>query len=124
MEEYIFKKESYRIIGACMEVHKELGCGFCEPVYQEALYREFLSQEIPFRAEKKITVSYKGDELMKYFIADFVCFDAVIIEVKAVTNIISEHSAQVLNYLKASGLPLGLLINFGSSSLQYKRFIL
>jgi GxxExxY protein len=124
METYIYKKESYMIIGACMEVHKQLGCGFTETVYQEALFREFQYREIPFRSEKKLTINYKGEDLRKYFIADFVCFDSIIIEIKAVSMISNEHTAQILNYLKASNLSLGLLINFGNTSLQYKRYIL
>ena len=124
MEEYILKDECYRIIGACMEVHSELGSGFLEAVYQEALAKEFCSREIPFVSESKLDVYYKGEKLNKYYYADYICFNQIIIEIKAIEGLTDEHLAQVLNYLKATGFRIGLLINFGTSKLQYKRVIL
>ena len=115
---------TYEIIGACYEVYNELGCGFLEPVYQEALKREFLIREIPFKKEEKINIEYKGVCLDKYYQADFVCFGKVLLELKAVSNLESSHESQVLNYLKATKLKIGLLINFGGSSLKFKRIVL
>lgn len=106
-----------------MEVHKYLGRGFTEAVYQEAFERELKRQSIPYEREKKFNVFYKGEKLDKEFRADFVCFDKIIVELKAVSELCDEHYAQVLNYLKASGIKLGLLINFGEMSLTFKRII-
>lgn len=119
----IYKKEAYQIIGACMEVHKELGSGFLEAVYHEALLLELKKQNIPFRSNAKLQISYKNNPLTKVYYADIICFDKIIIELKAMEGLIPEHEAQVINYLKATGLQLGLLINFGAKSLQYKRMI-
>jgi GxxExxY protein len=124
MEEYPYKNECYQIIGCAMEVHKALGPGFLEPVYQEALSVEFVENGIPYQKEKVLDVWYKGRLLVKKYIADFICFDEVIVETKAMDNLSPEHIAQVLNYLKATQKRIGLLINFGTSSLQYKRVIL
>ena len=123
-EDYIFKKECYEIIGCCMEVHSELGCGFLEAVYQEALELSFMDTEIPFEREVQLDVFYKGRELNKKYFADFICFDEVIVELKAVNQLSDVHYAQVLNYLKATGKRVGLLVNFGAKSLQYKRVII
>ena len=123
MVELLYKEESYKIIGACFEVHKELGNGFLEAVYQEALEIEFTKQRIPFEREKVLTIPYKKIKLGKKYIADFVCFDKIIIELKALSQLTGEHESQVLNYLKSTGYKLGLLINFGESSLKYKRFV-
>lgn len=120
-DKIIFKNESYDIIGAAMAVHSELGCGFTEPVYQEAFEREPLLRNIPFEREKTFKVYYKGIELSKRFVPDFFCYGKIIVELKAVSDLIGEHYSQVYNYLKASGLKLGLLINFGKTSLDYKR---
>lgn len=120
-DKIIFKNESYDIIGAAMAVHSELGCGFTEPVYQEAFERELLLRNIPFEREKTFKVFYKGVELSKRFIPDFFCFGKIIVELKAVSDLTGEHHSQVYNYLKASGMKLGLLINFGKTSLDYKR---
>ncbi|QIA08539.1 GxxExxY protein [Draconibacterium halophilum] len=120
----LYKEESYKIIGACMEVHKTLGCGFLEAVYQEALAIEFAKQNIPFEKEVRLNIQYKGTPLSKEYIADFICHESIIIELKALSKPSGEHTAQVLNYLKATGFQLGLLVNFGSSSLQYKRVVL
>lgn len=124
MEEFPFKQECYQIIGCCMEVHKALGPGFLEAVYQEALSLELQAANIPFIKEKVLEVWYKGILLEKKYVADFLCFNDVIVEVKAVEALSPEHIAQVLNYLKATGKKIGLLVNFGSRSLQYKRVIL
>jgi GxxExxY protein len=115
--------ETYAIIGAAMEVHKELGYGFVESVYQEALARELTRRGIPFRREVEIPIYYKGDRLPCYFKADFVCFDDVIVETKAIKQLGPVERAQVLNYLKGSRMPRGLLINFGSVSLEYERVV-
>ena len=122
--EYPFKEECYRIIGACMAVHNELGCGFLEPVYQEALSLEFTEQGIPFQKEKVLDVYYKKYLLDKKYVADFYCFEEVILELKAIDALNPVHIAQVLNYLKATGKKIGLLVNFGATTLQYKRVIL
>lgn len=119
----IYKEEVYSIVGACMEVHKELGNGFLEGIYQEALEVEFIKQKIPFEREKQLEVCYKGKILKKKYFADFVCYQNIIVEMKAVKSITEEHSAQIFNYLKATGLQLGVLVNFGESSLNYKRII-
>lgn len=121
--DYIFKKETYNIIGAAMEVHKVLGCGFSEYVYQEALKKEFEIQQIPFEKEKTFVVFYKDMILDKDFRTDFVCYDKIVVELKAVESLANEHYSQVLNYLKVTGFKLGLLINFGESSLVVKRII-
>lgn len=105
-----------------MEVHSMLGPGFLESVYQEALAREFWERKIPFMQQWGIDVFYKGVKLDKRFFADFICFEEIIVEIKALDGLIPEHEAQLINYLKATQKPLGLLINFGAPKLQYKRF--
>jgi GxxExxY protein len=123
-EVYPFKQECYDIVGCCMEVHKTLGHGFLEPVYQEALTYEFTDQQIPYYKEKVLNIRYKDIFLDKRYIADFLCFDEIILEIKAIDELNKEHTAQVLNYLKATGKKLGILVNFGAPSLQFKRIIL
>ena len=123
MNNLIYKEESYQIIGACMEVHKTLGCGFLEPVYQEALSIEFQKQNIPYEKEKILSIIYKDIELEKKYIADFVCFSKIIVELKALSSLTSEHESQVINYLKATGFKLSILVNFGEESLKYKRIV-
>ena len=120
----IYKDESYKIIGACMEVHNNLGCGFLEAVYQEALEIEFEQRKIPFEREKSLKIMYKGIVLKKEYVADFICYNKIIIETKAATELKSDHIAQTLNYLKITGYKLGLLVNFGATSLKYKRIVL
>jgi len=122
--ELLYKEEVYKIIGAAMEVHKELGCGFLEAIYEEALTREFKQQNIPFEQQKQITISYKGEKLQKYYVADIICYHQIIVELKTAATIASEHGAQILNYLKATQYKIGVILNFGTTSLQYKRFIL
>jgi GxxExxY protein len=107
-----------------MNVHNELGCGFLEPVYQEALLLEFTEQGIPFQKEKVLDIYYKQYKLDKKYVADFMCFGEVILELKAIDALQPIHIAQVLNYLKATGKKIGLLVNFGTTKLQYKRVIL
>ncbi|MGD2090368.1 MAG: GxxExxY protein [Candidatus Aminicenantes bacterium] len=123
-EKYILQEESYKIIGACLEVHKELGCGFLEGVYQKALEIEFQLREIPYEREKELPINYKGVMLKKKFYADFFCYDEIIVETKACSKLIEDHISQVLNYLNTNNYKLGLLFNFGEKSLKYKRVIL
>ena len=122
-EDYLYEWETYQIIGAMMEVHKTLGCGFLEAVYQEALAIEFEKQKIPFVKEKKLILFYKGIQIEKFYIADFVCFDKIIVELKALSALTSTHDYIMINYLKATKLKVGLLANFGERSLKYKRLI-
>ena len=120
----INENETYNIIGACFEVHKQLGNGFLEAVYQEALEIELRLRNIPFTREKQLKIKYKGKELKKYYTADFVCYDNIILELKALSELTNTNEAQVLNYLKTTNYKVGLLINFGTKSLQHKRLIL
>ena len=116
-------KKTFAIIGAAMEVHKELGSGFLEAVYQEALEREFTDQEIPYKSQPPVRIKYKGEPLKKKYEPDFICYDKVIVEIKAMDKLSSNEHAQIINYLKASELKVGLLINFGAKSLEHKRFV-
>jgi GxxExxY protein len=122
--ENIQDNQTYEIIGAAMQVHSELGCGFLEAVYQEALEIEFQKRDIPYVREKKIPVFYCGSELKTYYQADFVCYGNIIVELKAIKKTLEIEEAQVLNYLKASKLKKALLINFGEKHLVFKRFVL
>lgn len=115
--------QTYEIIGAAMSVHKCLGCGFLESVYQEALEKEFQLSKIPYSREHKLEIIYKGFPLESYYKTDFICYKSVIVELKALSYITSREESQVINYLKATGLKRGLLLNFGARSLQYKRFV-
>jgi len=117
----LFKEESYKIVGAAMEVHRLLGCGFVEPVYQEALEKEFTLRGIPYEREKELDINYKGYTLTKTFRADFICYNKIILELKAVKEFTDEHYAQTFNYLRASGMELGILINFGLASIEFER---
>ena len=121
IDKIIYRTESYNLIGAAIEVHKQIGCGFTEPIYQEAFEEELRLRGIPFQREKTINVTYKGKVLSKNFRPDFVCYEKIIVELKAVSEFTDEHIAQVYNYLKASGLELGILLNFATTSLVYKR---
>ena len=116
-------KRTFKIIGAAMEVHKEMGCGFLEGVYQEALGIEFRVQGIPYKAQPVVEISYKGEPLEKKYQPDFICFDDVIVEIKALEHLSGIEEAQIINYLNATKLKVGLLINFGSKSLEHKRFV-
>ena len=117
------KDRTYGIIGAAMSVHTELGMGFLEAVYGDALAIELERRHIPFEREKSIHIMYKGQKLNHYYVADFLCYGDIIVELKAVEQIQSVHMAQVLNYLSATGFKLALLINFGEKSLKYKRIV-
>ena len=114
---------TYAIIGAAMAVHGEKGCGFKEPVYQECFEIELGLRGIPFEREKVFRVYYKGQLLEKTYQADFACFGEVLVELKALDRLTSKEEAQVINYLKASGLSVALLINFGAESLEWKRIV-
>ena len=120
---HIKDPRTHAIIGAAMEVHKELGSGFLEAVYQEALEREFRDQEIRFQAQPTVQISYKGLPLNKTYQPDFVCFDSVVVELKALGNLSGTEAAQMINYLKATGMNVGLLLNFGLKTLEFKRFV-
>lgn len=120
----LFREECYAIVGAAMKVHRALGHGFSESVYHEALIREFERSAIPFETKKRFDVFYEGIKLDKYFVADLVCFDQIVVELKATSVLVHANKVQVLNYLKASNMRLGILINFGTPSLTYQRLIL
>lgn len=119
----LYKDESFKIIGACMKVHRSLGAGFLEAVYEEALEKEFLIQNIPFKRQLKLELYYDNQKLKKQYRADFVCYDTIILELKAVSHIPDVFYAQLKNYLKCTKMELGMLINFGMSSLIYKRIV-
>ena len=121
----ILEQETHRILGACFEVYKEKGCGFVEPVYQECLELELASQGIDFLAQQEIGLSYKGRPLRQIYRADLVCFGKVIVEIKAVSALTDEHRAQLMNYLRATGLKVGLLINFSHyPGVEHERFVI
>src|SRR5262245_36173438 len=122
--ELVYKEEAFLIVGACFEVYNEMGCGFVEPVYQECLEMEFTDRAIPLKAKSELTLSFKGRRLKQTYEPDFICFDKIIVEIKAVSSLVNEHRAQVHNYLKSTGFRLGLLINFGSyPKLEYERIV-
>jgi GxxExxY protein len=123
MPDILYKEESYKIIGCCMEVHKKLGAGFLESVYSEALEIEFKNADIPFEKEKKLPVLYDNKPMKKYFRADYICYDSIIIELKSSKYLIEADYKQTLNNIKATNYKLGLLINFGTPSLTYKRLV-
>ena len=123
MSDIILKEESYKIIGACMEVHRELGFGFKEIIYKDALEIEFRSLQIPYQREKLYKIEYKGKILPRRYPADFVIYDSIILEVKAMPMIINNFVLQTRNYLKASGIRLGIIANFGESSFKSKRVV-
>ena len=122
--EILHKEKSYRIVGACFEVYNDKGCGFLEPVYQECLSIELANQQIPFFEQSELQLEYKGQRLKQTYKPDFVCFEKIIVELKAVKVLTDVHRAQVHNYLKASGHRLGLLVNFGSHpDLEWERIV-
>jgi len=123
MAEILFAEESYKLVGLCMKVHGELGCGFLEPVYQEAFEMLLKREKVPYVREKLLPIYFLGEKLKKEYYADFVCYDKIIVEFKAVSQLTDVHEAQVLNYLKAANLQLGLLCNFAQPSFAYRRFI-
>ncbi len=116
-------QRTYQIIGAAMEVHRELGCEFLEAVYQEALAIEFKMQGLPYEQQKLIEIMYKGKPMEKKYQPDFLCYNEIIVEIKALSRLTGNDEAQAINYLKATQLSIGLLINFGTKSLEYKRLI-
>ncbi|MEN9662813.1 MAG: hypothetical protein RL324_1762 [Verrucomicrobiota bacterium] len=125
MSELIYADECYRIVGACFEVYKDKGCGFLEGVFQECMELELELQGIPFVAQAPLALSYKGRPLKQKYVADLVCFDKIILEIKAVDHLADEHRAQVLNYLHATGCKLGLLVNFGHyPKVEWERIVL
>jgi GxxExxY protein len=124
MTDLLYKDEVYEVIGAAMAVHHELGSGFLEAVYQEALEIEFDERGIPNEREKPLNIFYKGVKLSKTYSADFLCYDNIVVELKALSQLNGEHESQLINYLKATKLRVGVLINFGAKSLEYKRMIL
>ena len=121
----LYPDESYRIMGACFEVHNRKGCGFLEPVYQECLEIELEVQKIPFVAQPELRLTYREHVLKQTYKPDFICYESILLEIKAVEQLTDKHEAQVLNYLNATGLELGVLVNFGSHPKQeYKRLAL
>lgn len=122
--EHYREEETYKIIGICMEVHRNLGPGLLEIIYKDALELEFKENNIPFEREKEYTIEYKGKVLPHKFYADFIVNEDIILEVKSVKEFSNEHTAQLLNYMKLSDSELGLIVNFQTKSLQHKRYIL
>ncbi|MEW6526397.1 MAG: GxxExxY protein [Spirochaetota bacterium] len=119
--ELLFKDEVYAIVGAAMEVSNELGAGFLEAVYQAALEIEFALRRIPFQSQPPVEIYYKGQTLAKKYFPDFICFDQIIVEIKAEKQLTTLDEAQLLNYLKATEKPVGVLFNFGAPKLEWKR---
>jgi len=125
MGNLLFEEETFAIRGAVFEVYREMGCGFLETVYQECLEKELKDKRIPFVSQPELTLNYKSQRLEQTYKPDLICYDQIILELKAVKDISPEHKAQVINYLKATNLKLGLLINFGSHpKAQIERFAL
>jgi GxxExxY protein len=124
MEKLILKDEVYTIVGAAMEVHREKGFGFSEPVYQECMEIELVCRKVPSEPQREMHLSYKGRPLKETYVADFVAFGKIIVELKALDKLTSREESQVINYLKASGLEVGALLNFGASSIEWKRIVL
>lgn len=123
--DFLYKDETYRILGACFEVYKEKGCGFLEAVYQECLEIEFRLQGIPYESQKMLSLSYKGQPLTQRYKVDFVCFGKIILEIKAADHVTDKDRSQTLNYLNATGFEVGLLINFGHHpKIEHERFAL
>jgi GxxExxY protein len=123
MPEIILKEESYQIIGLCMEVHRQLGMGFREVIYKDALEIEFRENDVPYQREKLYKIEYKGIILPHSYKADFIVFDQIVLEVKSTSLIVDSFVAQTINYLKASGLKLGMIANFGEKSFNFKRVV-
>ena len=113
MDKLIYREESFKIVGACLEVYGHKGCGFLEPVYQECLEIEFKLQDILCVPQKPLPLEYKGHRLKHVYEPDFICYENIIVEIKAVFQLVDEHRVQTINYLKATGFKLGLLVNFG-----------
>ncbi len=125
MPELILKAEVYQIVGAAIEVHQQLGRGFLEPVYQEALEIELRRRSIPFESQCHLAIHYKGELLRKAYVADLICFGEILAELKACDRLTGKDEAQILNYMKATGKGVGLLFNFGSPvRLEWKRYVI
>jgi len=125
MGKIVYAEESYAIMGACFNVYKDKGSGFLEAVYQECLEIEFDFRTMPVQPKRELHLEYRGRPLRQTYVPDFVCYDKIILEIKAVSNLTDEHRAQVFNYLRASGMKLGLLVNFGHyPALEYERIVL
>ena len=122
-EDYLYESETYKIIGAMMEVHKTLGCGFLEAVYQEVLAIEFDLRNIPYVREKKLILFYKDVKLEKFYVPDFLCYEKIVVDLKALSALTTTHDSIMINYLNATRLKVGLLDNFGEKSLKYKRLV-
>ncbi len=121
----IYKEESYKIMGACFEVYRGMGCGFLESVYQECLMMELQEQKIPFLAQSELKLFYKERLLKQIYKPDFICYDSIVVELKAVSDLTKEHQAQLFNYLNATKMRLGLLVNFGHyPKLEYERIVI
>lgn len=124
MTTLLLKDEVFAVIGAAFEVKRELGIGFLEPVYQEAMEIELSDRKIPFESQKPLAIHYKGRKLTKGYIPDLICYDQLVVELKALDRLTTKEESQILNYLKATGLRVGLLINFGSTGkLEWQRFV-
>jgi len=122
--EIVYKQEAYDVVGACFEVYNEMGCGFLEAVYQECLQIEIEIRGIPFRPQSELSLKYKGRSLLQKYQPDFICYEKIVLEIKAASELTDEHRAQVHDYLKATGYRLGLLVNFGHyPKLQYERIV-
>jgi GxxExxY protein len=123
-EDFPLKAETYRILGACFEVYNEMGRGFLEPVYQECLELELRLQEIPFESQVTLELEYKGHKLEKRYQPDLICFESVVVEIKATSSLSIDHEAQLLNYMNAGAFEVGLLVNFGHyPKLEYTRLV-
>jgi GxxExxY protein len=124
MDELVFREEVYAVMGAAIEVHRELGAGFLEAVYQDAMERELSARSIAFESQRELLIQYKGQPLGKSYVCDLLCFDKVLVELKAMDRLTGREESQLINYLKAANLPVGLLINFGShGKLEWRRLI-
>ena len=122
--EVVYKDEAYAVVGACFEVYNNMGCGFLEAVYHECLEIEFGLRGIPFKSQAELQLSYKGKVLKQHYYADFLAFQKIVVEIKAVSEFTDDHRSQVHNYLKATGYRLGLLVNFGKHhKLHYERIV-
>ncbi|MFD1294199.1 GxxExxY protein [Lutibacter holmesii] len=123
MSKLLFEEETFKVIGACINVHKKLGSGFSETVYQQAIEKEFLQANIPFEQQKEVPIYYNGEPLNEFFTVDFLCYNHVLLDIKSVRGIQEHMTQQVLNYLKSSHIEIGMLINFGEQSLKWKRLV-
>lgn len=125
MTDILYREESYAIMGACFDVYNEKGNGFLEPVYQDCMEIELDYKKIPFEAQPKLNLFYREKKLKHYYVPDFICYGEIVLELKAVEKLTKEHYAQVFNYLKATGLKLGIIVNFGNyPDLEYKRIVI